>query len=140
MSTAKQRRAAAHRKLEAQIEARKAAERQRKQQMIILSLVAAVAIIGLVTWMAVSSTSSSAKKAANACGYAADGTGEPTVGLPSADGLKKTGTVNIGMTTDRGEIKLELDRASAPCAVNSFTFLSDAHFFCLLYTSDAADE
>ncbi|WP_153505407.1 peptidylprolyl isomerase [Cumulibacter manganitolerans] len=129
MSTAKQRRAAAHRKLEAQIAARKEAERQRKQQMIILSLVAAVAVIGLVTWMAVSSTDSAAKKAANACGYAADGSGEPTVGLPSADGLKKTGTVDLGMSTNRGEIKMRLDRAGAPCAVNSFAFLAEAHFF-----------
>nr|WP_106849370.1 peptidylprolyl isomerase [Blastococcus sp. Marseille-P5729] len=139
MSTAKQRREAAHRKLERQIAKRQEAERQRKQQMIILSLVASVVVIGLVTWMAVASSNSSDEEAnasgANAgtpsevCGYVADGTGEPTVGMPSDEDLEETGTVDLAVATNRGELTIELDRSKAPCAVNSFVFLTEAHFF-----------
>lgn len=138
MSTAKQRREAAHRKLERQIERRQEAERQRKQQMIILSLVATVIVIGLVVWMAVANSDSKSKNQASGssataapdgCGYAADGQGEPTVGLPSEEGLQKTGTVDLAMSTNRGDLTIQFDRAGAPCAVNSFVFLSEAHFF-----------
>lgn len=132
MSTAKQRRAAAHRHLERQIERRQEAERQRKQQMIIMSLVAAVVIIGLVTWMAIASGDNESEKARasdGGCGYTADGTGEPTVGIPAEDGMETSGTVDLAMSTTRGDVTIQLDRAGAPCAVNSFVFLTEASFF-----------
>lgn len=140
MSTAKQRREAAHRKLERQIAKRQEAERQRKNQMIILSLVASVVVIGLVTWMAISSSNSSDDEAnasgsnaagvpSEVCGYVTDGTGEPTVGLPSDQDLEQTGTLDLTMTTNRGELTIQLDRSKAPCAVNSFVFLTEAQFF-----------
>ena len=128
MSTAKQRRAAAHRKLEKQLERRRELEKQRKQQMIVLSLVAAVVVIGLVTWFAVASSDS--KTSASGCGFTADN-GEPTVGMPIEDDseLQRTGKVDLAMETNRGDLSVELDRSDAPCAVASFEHLAEAGFF-----------
>lgn len=131
MSTEKQRRAAAHRKLERQIERRKEAERQRKQQTIILSLVAAVLVIGLVTWVAVAGSKDSKDKpsAQSGCGYATDPGANAPAGLPEEDALKTSGTVDLAVATSRGDLTIQLDRASAPCAVNSFAFLAQNKFF-----------
>lgn len=128
MSTAKQRRAAAHRKLEKQLEKRQELERQRKQQTIVLSLVAALVVIGLVTWFAVASSDN--KTTADGCGFTPD-SGEPAVGMPITDEseLKTTGTVNLAMQTTRGDLSIELDRTGAPCAVASFEHLAEAGFF-----------
>lgn len=128
MSTAKQRRAAAHRKLEQQLERRRELERQRRQQTIVLSLVAAVVVIGLVTWFAIASSDN--ETTADGCGFVADG-GEPSVGLPIEDDseLKTTGTVDLTMATNSGDLAIELDRRDAPCAVASFEHLAQAGFF-----------
>jgi peptidyl-prolyl cis-trans isomerase B (cyclophilin B) len=129
VSTAKQRRAAAHRKLEKQLERRQELERQRKQQLIVLSLVAVVAVIGLVTWFAVAS-SDDKTTTATGCGFVAD-SGSPAVGMPLEDegDLQTTGTVDLAMDTTRGNLQIELDRAGAPCAVASFEHLAKAGFF-----------
>ncbi|WP_152363938.1 peptidylprolyl isomerase [Microlunatus speluncae] len=67
-----------------------------------------------------------------ACGYAplADQTYSTWVGLPPDP--KRTpdhGTVRVTLRTDQGNIGLELDRASAPCTVQSFLFLLRKRYF-----------
>lgn len=129
MSTAKQRRAAAHRKLEKQLERRQELEKQRKQQMIVLSLVAVVVVIGLVLWFSIASSDNKSTAAAG-CGFTADN-GEPAVGMPIEDDsdVQTTGKVDLAMETTRGALTIELDRAGAPCAVTSFEHLAEAGFF-----------
>ncbi|MFV0532561.1 MAG: peptidylprolyl isomerase [Cumulibacter sp.] len=129
MSTAKQRRAAAHRKLEKQLERRQELERQRKQQGIVLSLVAVVLVIGLVLWFAIASSDGD-EVAATDCNYTSDG-GSSTVGMPAEDDgeIAATGTVEMTMETNRGTVEMQLDRSGAPCAVESFAHLAAAGFF-----------
>lgn len=129
MSTDKQRRAAARRKLERQLERRQEMERQRKQQTIILTLVATVVVIGLVTWFAVASSQDDKPTTeALGCQFTADGSNAPA-GIPSEDDLATSGTVDLQMSTNRGDIQIQLDRAGAPCAVESFVHLTEAEFF-----------
>jgi peptidyl-prolyl cis-trans isomerase B (cyclophilin B) len=51
------------------------------------------------------------------------------VGTPPATGEPRTGTARMTITTNRGVIKVDVDRAKAPCAAASFTFLAGLHFF-----------
>ena len=45
------------------------------------------------------------------------------------------------ISTDQGDIVIELFADKAPTTVNNFVFLAREGFYdCLLYTSDAADE
>jgi len=66
-----------------------------------------------------------------ACDYAPAQGGEVTdVGTPpDADAVSAKGTVELAMATDQGELTLTLDRSIAPCAVESFTFLTQKKFF-----------
>jgi peptidyl-prolyl cis-trans isomerase B (cyclophilin B) len=51
------------------------------------------------------------------------------VKAPAAGQISSTGTVNITMKSTAGDIPITLDRALAPCTVNSFIELSKQGFF-----------
>jgi peptidyl-prolyl cis-trans isomerase B (cyclophilin B) len=51
------------------------------------------------------------------------------VGTPPATGEKRTGTELMTMTTNLGDIKVEMDAAHAPCATASFAYLAGKKFF-----------
>lgn len=63
------------------------------------------------------------------CDYPADGQ-EPArdVDAPPADAPAE-GTVTAVMTTNFGDITLTMDRADAPCTINSFVSLSEQGFY-----------
>ena len=63
------------------------------------------------------------------CDYPADGQ-DPArdVDAPSADAPAE-GTVTAVMTTNFGDITLTMDRADAPCTINSFVSLSEQGFY-----------
>jgi peptidyl-prolyl cis-trans isomerase B (cyclophilin B) len=51
------------------------------------------------------------------------------VGTPPASGEKRTGTELMTITTNLGDIKVEMDAAHAPCATASFAYLAGKKFF-----------
>ncbi len=80
-----------------------------------------------------SSASSSASPSASgktvSCDYPADGQDAvKDVDAPDAEAPAE-GTVTATMTTNFGDITLTLDRADAPCTVNSFVSLAEQGFY-----------
>ncbi len=51
------------------------------------------------------------------------------VDSPSTKEVVKTGTVQVVVKTNQGELTLSLDRAKAPCTVNSFVSLAQQKYF-----------
>ena len=74
-------------------------------------------------------TSEAASGKTTSCDYPSDGQ-EPArdVDAPSADAPAE-GTVTAVMTTNFGDITLTMDRADAPCTINSFVSLSEQGFY-----------
>jgi peptidyl-prolyl cis-trans isomerase B (cyclophilin B) len=144
--TNEQRRQAAKRKLERQLQRR--AERAKRRRIIgvIVTVVAVVAAVGLVYWLvnlgdgdntaAANPTTEPStppgKTTEGACKYT-ETPAEPSpkpVGLPTDPAeTPKTGTVKVNLKTNQGDIPLVLDRAKAPCTVQSIEFLTNAKFF-----------
>jgi peptidyl-prolyl cis-trans isomerase B (cyclophilin B) len=75
------------------------------------------------------STSESPSGETTSCDYPADGQ-DPArdVDAPSGDAPAE-GTVTAVMTTNFGDITLTMDRADAPCTINSFVSLSEQGFY-----------
>jgi peptidyl-prolyl cis-trans isomerase B (cyclophilin B) len=67
------------------------------------------------------------------CSYLPDDSGNPNltdVGTPpSPEATPTQGTTALRMTTGQGDLTLTLDRAKAPCAAASFTYLAQQGFF-----------
>ncbi len=146
MPTNEQRRQAAKRKLERQLQRR--AERAKRRRIIgvIVTVVAVVAAVGLVYWLAnlgdgdntaaadntTTETPPPGKTSEGPCKYT-ETPAEPSpkpVGLPTDPAeTPKTGTVKVNLKTNQGDVPLVLDRAKAPCTVQSMEFLTNAKFF-----------
>ena len=67
------------------------------------------------------------------CTYLPDESGNPNlqdVGTPpDPEATPTEGTSTLLMSTNQGDLTLTLDRASAPCAAASFTYLAEQGFF-----------
>ncbi|SOE03200.1 peptidyl-prolyl cis-trans isomerase B (cyclophilin B) [Blastococcus haudaquaticus] len=158
MPTNKQRRQAAQRHLQRQLERRaELAKKRRRNLGILASAIAVLVVVGaalLITGVfkgdddatasddpTVSDTAAPTSAAApttNAdgtvsCTYAPDASGNPNltdVGTPpTPEATPAQGTSTLLMSTDQGDLTLTLDRAKAPCAAASFTFLAQQSFF-----------
>ena len=151
MPTNKQRREAAQRHLQRQLERRAELARKRRRNLgILLTAIAVVVVVGaalLITGVfqdddteaaADPSASSSAATATNAdgtvsCTYTPDESGNPSlqdVGTPpNPEATPAQGTTALLMSTTQGDLTLTLDRAKAPCAAASFTYLAEQGFF-----------
>jgi cyclophilin family peptidyl-prolyl cis-trans isomerase len=157
--TNKQRRQAAQRHLQRQLERRaELAKKRRRNLGILASAIAVLVVVGaalLITGVfkgdddsdaaaeptasdTAASSSSAAAPSTNAdgtvsCTYAPDDSGNPNltdVGTPPAPEATPTqGTSTLLMSTDQGDLTLTLDRAKAPCAAASFTYLASQQFF-----------
>jgi peptidyl-prolyl cis-trans isomerase B (cyclophilin B) len=161
--TNKQRRVAAQRRLQRQLERRaELSRRRRRNVLVVVTVIAVLVVAGAVTLFAgiggdddpgdtaaAGSTSAApsepsepqataAPAVTNAdgtvtCTYAPDASGNPNltdVGTPpDPAATPATGTVSLLMSTDQGDIPLTLDRAKAPCAAASFTYLASQQFF-----------
>jgi peptidyl-prolyl cis-trans isomerase B (cyclophilin B) len=146
--TNEQRRQAAKRKLERQLARRAERAKRRRIVGVIVTVVAVVAAVGLVYWLAnlgdgdtstadtntptTEPTTPPGKTTEGPCKYAEEA-GKPSpkpVGLPTDPAeTPKTGTVKVNVKTSQGEVPLLLDRAKAPCTVQSMEFLVNAKFF-----------
>ncbi|RBY89025.1 peptidylprolyl isomerase [Blastococcus sp. TBT05-19] len=157
MSTNKQRRQAAQRHLQRQLERRADQAKKRRRNLgILLTALAAVVVVGaalLITGVlggddepddqaaAPSSSPAATSPAARttnpdgtvSCEYVPDESGNPDlkdVGLPPTPEATPTqGTATLLMATDQGDLTLTLDRAKAPCAAASFVHLTDVGFY-----------
>ena len=155
MSTNKQRRQAAQRHLQRQLERRAEQARKRRRNLgIVASAIAVLVVVGaalLITGVfrgddteAASDPTpsdlptSAAAPSTNAdgtvsCTYAADDSGNPNltdVGTPpTPEATPATGTSTLLMSTDQGDLTLTLDKAKAPCAAASFGYLAQQAFF-----------
>jgi peptidyl-prolyl cis-trans isomerase B (cyclophilin B) len=159
VSTNKQRRQAAQRHLQRQLERRaELAKKRRRNLGIIASAIAVLVVVGaavLITGVfkgddnaaagSGASTSPSSATGGSAaapvtnadgtvsCTYAADSSGNPNltdVGTPPTPEATPTqGTSTLLMSTDQGDLTLTLDRAKAPCAAASFSYLASQSFF-----------
>jgi peptidyl-prolyl cis-trans isomerase B (cyclophilin B) len=137
-----QRRQAAKRKLERQLARRAERAKRRRIWGVTITVAVVVAAVGVVYWLVnlgpdgeaatKPDDTASAKTTKGACGYKEDTTSSAPkkVGLPDDPAeTPKTGTVNVTLTTNQGEIPIALDRAKAPCTVQSMEFLIKKKFF-----------
>lgn len=63
------------------------------------------------------------------CEYVAGGEPAKPVELPPATDVSSEGTVPVTLTTSAGAVPLTLDRALAPCTVNSFVSLAQQGYY-----------
>ena len=63
------------------------------------------------------------------CEYAVSGVAARPVAAPPTTGVPTSGTVSYLVTMTNGDVKITLDRARAPCTVNSFVSLADQGYF-----------
>jgi peptidyl-prolyl cis-trans isomerase B (cyclophilin B) len=144
-----QRRQAAKRKLERQL-ARRVERAKRRRRRVALGSGAAVIVVLLVVFGIVylagnhgtsnaagqpsTTTTPPAKTTGGPCKYTSTPT-QPAPkgkdeGLPSdPNPTPNTGTETVTMQTTQGAIPLTLDKAEAPCTVQSFAFLAQKTFF-----------
>ena len=153
MPTNKQRRQAAQRHLQRQLERRAELTRKRRRNAMIGATIGAVVVVVLAGLLIAGVFSSNGKKSNAAsgssatsaaaattaadgtisCNFTADKSGNPNlkdVGLPpNADKIPTKGTDTLKMSTNQGDLTLNLDRSTAPCAAASFTYLASKGFF-----------
>ena len=155
MPTSKQRRQAAQRHLQKQLERRAELVRRRRRNLAILATVVAVAVVVVAALVitgvfsgddtsneaspsspAVTSGAAAATTNADgtiACTYSPDDSCNPNlkdVGTPPTPEATPTqGTSTLLMSTNQGDLTLTLDRAKAPCAAASFAYLASQKFF-----------
>jgi len=155
--TDKQRRQAAQRHLQKQLERRAEETRKRRRTFgIVATVVSVLVVLGAVLLLTglldgdeptdpAADTSASASPSTGAaarttnpdgtvtCEYTPDDSGNPNltdVGTPpDAEATPTQGTTTLVMSTGQGDIPLTLDREKAPCAAASFTYLAQQKFF-----------
>ena len=76
-----------------------------------------------------SSATAVAADGAGICEYSMSGVAARPVAPPPTTGVPTSGTVRYLLTMTNGDVKITLDRAKAPCTVNSFASLADQGYF-----------
>ena len=144
MPSNEQRRQAAKRKLERQLARRAERAKRRRIWGVSITVVVVVAAVGLVYWL-VNLGPDDSEAATNptdtppaenttdgACGYkeAPDEQSEKKPGMPEDPAeTPSTGTVKVLLKTNQGDIPVTLDRAKAPCTVQSIEHLVTSKFY-----------
>ena len=154
MPSNKQRRQAAQRRLQRQLERRAELARKRRRNVLIgvtaAAVVLVVATVLLITEIggddtdpaaaeptptSSAPTSSAAAPTTNAdgtvaCTYTPDGSGSEDVGTPpNPERTPTQGTADLRMSTDQGDLTLTLDRTKAPCTSASLVHLTERGFY-----------
>jgi peptidyl-prolyl cis-trans isomerase B (cyclophilin B) len=63
------------------------------------------------------------------CEYTESGEAAKKVSVPDGENVSSEGTVKVTLHSNVGDIGLELDRALAPCTVNSFVHLAEEGYY-----------
>lgn len=143
MPSNQQRREAAKRKLERQLVRRQERERGRRQRLIIVGVVATVLVIGGGIWYATSRGGNKSTTASDTtptptataaapktpCSYPKAGKAAKAVKVPTNLSPANTGTLAATITMNGQKVDVTLDRAAAPCTVNSFVSLAAQGFY-----------
>ena len=141
MPTNQQRRDAAKRKLERQLQRREQQDRARRQRLVIIGVVAAVLVISGGVWLFVSRDSNTTAADASAtdsaeaaepttpCSYPVAGTAAKEVSPPTNLEPLNSGTVESTIVLNGQDVPVTLDRAAAPCGVNAFLSLASQGFY-----------
>lgn len=134
MATNQMRREAAKRKLANQQKRR--AERAKRRQRVAIITSASVVVVVVVGVVLVStigagggSEQTNALPGTVTCDYPAAEQAAKPVQPPAGSDVSATGTVPVTLQSSAGTIPLTLDRALAPCAVNSFVSLAQQGYF-----------
>jgi len=141
--TTKQRRENARRRLERQIQRRQEASRARRRRNLITAAAFGVilvvgAVFLLVTQLgddnstpaAAAPTPSASTAAKGDCTYAKGAeAATKDAGAPADGKVATTGTATVSVVTNQGPMTFSLDRAKAPCTVNSFLYLAGKKYF-----------
>jgi len=149
--TNKQRREAAQRHLQRQLERRAELAKKRRRNLGIIATGVAVAVVVVAALLitgvfsgdddgtsadptaSIGAAATTNADGTVACTYAPDESGNPSltdVGTPPTPEATPTeGTSTLLMSTTQGDLTLTLDRATAPCAAASFTYLAEQKFF-----------
>jgi peptidyl-prolyl cis-trans isomerase B (cyclophilin B) len=153
MPTSKQRRDAERRRLQRQLQRRSQREARRRRFTLLASVVGTLVVIGVVIAFVVTTTgedkkpsagggssssptptstgTSSSTSAAPAypCTWKKSGTASKKATVPATTTPSKTGTVNVSVQSSQGAMTFTLNRAAAPCAVESFVSLAKQKYF-----------
>jgi peptidyl-prolyl cis-trans isomerase B (cyclophilin B) len=153
MPTSKQRREAERRRLQRQVQRRAQREVRRRRLLAAISVLGVLAVIAIVLVVVVmggndSSTTGSGKHSSAAassspapasssaaagpaypCTWTKSGTAARKVTVPATTRPPKAGTTAVSVRTNRGAMTFTLNRAAAPCAVESFVSLAEQHYF-----------
>ena len=141
MPTTKQRRETARRRLERQIQRRQeAALARRRRNLVTAAAFGVVLVVGAVFLLVTQLGNDGSTPAAQPTPSASPAAGECTyakgkekaakdVGAPPDGKVPTDGKVTVSVTTNRGPLTFSLDRAKAPCTVNSFTYLASKKYF-----------
>ena len=142
MPTDKQRRQAAQRHLQKQLE-RRAEEtaRRRRTVAIVATAVSVLVVLGAVLLLTgvfdgdepTDTAAGSSSPDTVSCTYTPDESGNPNlteVGTPpDPEATPAKGNAKLLMSTGQGDLTLTLDREKAPCAAASFSYLASQKFF-----------
>jgi peptidyl-prolyl cis-trans isomerase B (cyclophilin B) len=150
MPTSKQRREAERRRLQRQLQRRSQREARRRKLTLVGSVLGTLAVIGVVIGFVVAtnndskktpaagsttsttpstSASSPAPVAAYPCTWAPHGTAVRKVTVPPTTKPARKGTVTVAVQTSQGPMTFTLNRAAAPCAVESFVSLAKQKYY-----------
>ncbi|MEV0696692.1 peptidylprolyl isomerase [Saccharopolyspora sp. NPDC050389] len=139
MPSNEQRRQAAKRKLERQLQRRAEQAKRRRVITIGATIVVVIAVVVGVFYFTRSSDDTAQQQpqeqqptgTSGPCAYAASGEqASKAVGLPPDPAQTPAqGTKNVTVQTNQGTIPVTLDRTKAPCTVQSFEHLVQAGYF-----------
>ena len=154
MSDNRKRRLDAMHTLEKQINARERAERFKPVGVIAAAAVAILVIVGGIVYATTRISDEESTEAAApttpatpeaqpltlkrakalektvTCNYNNDGsTPAKQVSTPKTDNVSTTGTVKVTLTTNKGDIEMDLDRSVSPCTVNAIEHLAAEGYY-----------
>ncbi len=146
MPTTRQRRETARRRLERQIQRRQQASAARKRRNLVTAAAFSVLLVLAAVFLVVTQLDdddpapTAAEPTASASGTPAAAKGDCTytkspeaatkdAGVPPNGKVPTTGTTTVSVVTTQGPMTFTLDRAKAPCTVNSFLYLAEKKYF-----------
>ncbi|WP_454044781.1 peptidylprolyl isomerase [Corynebacterium sp. Marseille-Q2516] len=135
--------------LDKALKSRDRSEKSRPLGVIFVALVAILAIVGAIFYLATRDNSSDTDDASADsdtpqplslvrdqalpetvnCDYPADGKAAREAKAPAGDKVSARGTVHLTLATNQGEIPMDLDRSLAPCTVHAMESLAKAKYF-----------
>ncbi|WP_046439571.1 peptidylprolyl isomerase [Corynebacterium kutscheri] len=153
MSTNKQRREDAMRSLDKEIKSRDRAEKTKPLGVAAAAAVALLVIVSGIYFAATNtneedvtaeSTTSTTRSADSktlsltretpladtvSCSYPDAGTASKEISKPQTENISTKGTVTVTLTTNQGDIPMELDRSVAPCTVNAIEHFANNGYY-----------